>query len=151
LKAHNIGGKAPKKRMDSEDDYEYEINTQIPTEQGYAVENEEKRRKRANSHSSSENRDDYDDPPVLSPIHTMDIPSVRRPPVPVMVPADQVSTHDLPLAETLSVKEREVFHTCIIVKMKDIYQGREIGPSSTRTRTRSAGWKCPQTSDYSIF
>jgi len=32
----------------------------------------------------------------------MDIPSVRRPPVSVMVPADRVSTHDLPLAESLS-------------------------------------------------
>jgi len=47
----------------------------------------------------------------------MDIPSVRRPPVSVMVPADRVSTHDLPLAETLSVAEKELFHkiTCITV------------------------------------
>jgi len=29
----------------------------------------------------------------------------------VIVPADRVSTHDLPLAETLSVVERELFHT----------------------------------------
>jgi len=49
-------------------------------------------------------------PPVLSPIHAMDIPSVRRTPVLVAVPADRVSTHDLPLAETLSVAERELFH-----------------------------------------
>jgi len=27
--------------MDSEDDYEYEVNTQIPAERGYTVENEE--------------------------------------------------------------------------------------------------------------
>jgi len=49
--------------------------------------------------------------PVLSPIHTMDILSVRCPPVPVMVPADRVSTHNMPLAETLSVAERELFLT----------------------------------------
>jgi len=50
-------------------------------------------------------------PPVLSPIHAMDIPSVRRRQVSVMVPADRVSTHDLPLAETLSVVEGGFFHT----------------------------------------
>jgi len=86
------------------------MDTQIPTEQRYAVGNEERKRERANSPSSSENGDDYDDPPVLSPFHTMDIPSVRRPPVPAMVPADRVSTHDLPLAETLSVVKSELFH-----------------------------------------
>jgi len=41
----------------------------------------------------------------------MDIPSVRRPPVSVMVPADRVSAHDLPLAESLSaVVKREKYH-----------------------------------------
>jgi len=49
-------------------------------------------------------------PPLLSPIHAMDIPSVRRPPVSVMLPADRVSAHDLPLAETLSAVEGELFH-----------------------------------------
>jgi len=91
--------------MDSDDGYEFDMD------QGYTVGGkEENERERANSPSSSENGDDYDDPPVLSPIHTMDIPSVRRPPVSVMVPADRVSTHDLPLTETLSVVERKLFH-----------------------------------------
>jgi len=44
--------------MDSEDDYEYEMNTQIPTEQGYAVGKEENERELANFPSSSENGDD---------------------------------------------------------------------------------------------
>jgi len=100
--------------MDSEDDYEYETDVPVPSEQGNTVRNEEIKREKANSPSPSENGDDYDDHPVLSPIHAMDIPSVRRPPVPVMVPADRVSTHDLPLVETLSVVERGLFHNCII-------------------------------------
>jgi len=45
----------------------------------------------------------------------MDIPSVRRPPVPVMVPADQVSTPDLPLTDTLAVVERELFHNLVLL------------------------------------
>jgi len=96
--------------MDSDDDYEYDMDTMLLTEQGYAVGGEHKKRERANSPSSSESGDDYEDPPVLSPIHTMGIPSVHRPPVPSMVPANRVSTHDLPLAENLSVGERELFH-----------------------------------------
>jgi len=97
--------------MDSDDGYEFNMETVVPMEQGYTVGgNEENERERANSPSSTENGDDYDDPPVLSPFHTMDIPSVRRPPVPVMVQADRVSTHALPLAETLSVVERKFFH-----------------------------------------
>jgi len=102
-----------KEEMDSEDDYEYNMDTRVLTEQGYAVGGCDEKRERANnSSSSSENRDDYDDPPIPSPPHTMDLPSVRRLPVPAMVPADRVSTHDLPLAETLSVAERELFHNC---------------------------------------
>jgi len=94
--------------MDSDDDdYEFDVDTVVPVEEEHIIEYE---RKRANSPSSSENGDDYDSPPVLSPIHAMDIPSVRRPPVSVMVPADRVSTHDLPLAETLSVVEGGLFH-----------------------------------------
>jgi len=86
--------------MDSDDDYEFDIDTVVPVERDHTIEYE---RERANSLSSSENGDDYDDPPVLVPFHTMDIPSVRHPPVSLMVPPDRVSTHDLPLAETLSV------------------------------------------------
>jgi len=93
--------------MDSDDDYEFNVETVVPVEKDHIKEYE---RKRSNSPSSSENGDNYDDPPVLSPIHALDIPSVRRPPVSVMVPADRVSTHDLPLAETLSVVERGLFH-----------------------------------------
>jgi len=48
----------------------------------------------------------------------MDIPSVRRPPVSVMVPADRVSAHDLPLAETLSAVEGGLFH--IIMTARDV-------------------------------
>jgi len=93
--------------MDSDDDYEFDVDTVVPVEKDHIIEYE---RKRANSPSSSENGDDYDSPPVLSPIHAMDIPSVRRPPVSVMVPADRVSAHDLPLAETLLVVEGELYH-----------------------------------------
>jgi len=85
------------------------MDTRVFMEHRYAIGGCEEKEKEFSS-SSSENGDDYDEPPVLSPPHTMDIPSVRRPPVPVMVPADRVSTHDLPLAETLSVVERELFH-----------------------------------------
>jgi len=93
--------------MDSDDDYEFDVDTVVPVEKDHTIEYE---RSRANSPSSSENGDDYDSPPVPSPIHTMDIPSVRRPPVSVIVPADRVSAHDLPLTETLSVVERGLFH-----------------------------------------
>jgi len=94
--------------MDSDEDYEFDIDTEVPIERSRVIEQEGKR---FNSPSSSENGDDYDSPPVLSPIHAMDIPSVRRPPVSGMIPADRVSAHNLPLAETLSVVERGLFHT----------------------------------------
>jgi len=94
--------------MDSEDDYEFNVETVVPGDRGHVTEYE---RERANSPSSSEYGDDYYDPPVLVPFYTMDIPSVRRPPVSVMVPANRTSTHDLPLAETLSVVEGGLFHT----------------------------------------
>jgi len=103
--------------MDSDDVYEFNVETVVPVERNHTIEYE---KERANSPTSSENGDDYDDPPVLVPFHTMDIPSVRRPPVSVMVPADRVSTHDLPLAETLSVVENELFHKIMefrVVKM----------------------------------
>jgi len=96
--------------MDSEDDYEDRMDTRDFMEQGYATGGYEEEKVRANSSSSSEHGSDLDNPlPVLSPPHTMDIPSVRRPPVPVMVPADRVSTHDLPLAELLAVVEESYF------------------------------------------
>jgi len=83
--------------MDSDEDYEFDIDSVATVKKDYLIESE---RNRANSPSSSENGDDYNSPPVLSPNHAMDIPSVRRPPVSVMVSADRVSAHDLPLTET---------------------------------------------------
>jgi len=44
------------------------------------------------SFSSFEDGGDFNEPSVFSPPHTMDISSVRRPPVPAMVPANRVST-----------------------------------------------------------
>jgi len=94
--------------MDSSEEYEYGTDTRVLSDHGYAVGGYEKQVERYNS-SSSENGDDFDNPPVLSPPHTMDISSVRRPPVSVMVPADRVSTHNLPLA-AFAVVEKELFH-----------------------------------------
>jgi len=99
--------------MDSDDKYDDETDTRALMEHGYAVGGNEIEEERVNSSSSSENGDGFYDPPVLSPPHTMDIPSVRRPPVPVMVPADRVSTHDLPLAAPLAVVDRELFHNSL--------------------------------------
>jgi len=86
-------------------------------EYGYAVGgHEEEERERVNSSSSSsEYGDGFGEPPILSPHHTIDIPSVRRPPVSVTVPAELVSTHDLPLAPPLAVIERELFHIVVHV------------------------------------
>jgi len=96
--------------MDSEDEYEEETVTYEIG--GYQEDREHDSHSPSSSHS--EHGIDSDDPPILSPPHhTMDIPSVRRPLVPVMVPADRVSTHDLPLAETLSAAEGELFHNSI--------------------------------------
>jgi len=98
--------------MDSDEDYEFNVETVVPVEKDHIREYE---RKRANSPSSAEKGYDYDDPPALSPIHVMDIPSVRRPPASVMTPADRVSAHDLPLADTLSAVETGLFHNVINV------------------------------------
>jgi len=95
--------------MDSNDEYEDGADTRALMEHGYAAGGYEDEVERHNS-SSSENGDDSNNPPVLSPPHTMDIPSICRPPVPAMVPADRVSTHDLPLAAPLVVVERELIH-----------------------------------------
>jgi len=95
--------------MDSEDDYENRMDTRVSMEHEYAIGCNDDEIERANSFLF-ENGSDLDDPLVFSPPHTMDIPSVCRPPLPVMVPADRVSTLDLPLAETLAVVEKELFH-----------------------------------------
>jgi len=96
--------------MDSGDEYEEETVTDAIG--GY--EEEIKRNSYSSSSSPSKHGSDCDEPPVLSPHHTIDIPSVRRPPVPVLVPADRVSTHDLPLAARLTVVEKELFHKSIV-------------------------------------
>jgi len=93
--------------MDSDDEYEEEI-TRYETG-GYREEREHISHFPSSSHS--EHGSDKEEPPIFSPPHhTMDIPSVRRPPVPAMVPSDRVSTHDLPLAENISVAEGQLFH-----------------------------------------
>jgi len=40
--------------------------------------------------------DEFDSPPTLSPPHTMDVTSVRRPPASLMTPADVVSARRPP-------------------------------------------------------
>jgi len=94
--------------MESGDEYEEETVTHEIG--GYEEDREHDSHSPSSSHS--ERGSDSEEPPIFSPPHhTMDIPSVRRPPaVPVMVLADRVSTHDLQLAETLSVAEGELFH-----------------------------------------
>jgi len=96
--------------MDSDDECKDDADTRVLMEHGYPVGGYKEEEDRVNSFSSSENGDGFDEP-VLSPPHTMDIPSVRRLPVPV--PADRVSAHDLPLA-ALAVVEREFFHKVFI-------------------------------------
>jgi len=94
--------------MDKEDNYEKETATRVFMKHGYAVGGSEDEVEEE-SFSLSKDGDGLDEPPVLSPPHTMDILSVRRPPVPVMVSADQISAHVLSLA-LLAVVDRELFH-----------------------------------------
>jgi len=104
--------------MDSDRDYEFDVNAEgsIEGSQHNGMEG---------THSSltSEDGEDYNSPPVLSPIHAMDIPSVRSPPVSVMIPADRASAHDLPLAETLSAANRGLFHTIVLSCRVSVYLG----------------------------
>jgi len=103
--------------MDSEEeDYEFNVGWLDPSEKDHAFAFGDHRATTSSpSPSSSSDQEDTDNiiPPVSKQplIQAMDIPSVRRPPVSVMVPADRVSTHDLPLAESLSaVVKREKYH-----------------------------------------
>jgi len=99
--------------MDSEDgDYEFDVDPVVPSERDHTVRQEGHR---PLSPSSSEQGDEYDNPFSPPLFQAMNIPSVRRPPVSVMVPADRVSTHDLPLAESLWAVERENYHTTNII------------------------------------
>jgi len=102
--------------MDSEDeDYEFDVDPVVTSEQYHTLRYGDLRATTSSPSpsSSSENEDEYDIPTTTTPlIQAMDIPSVRRPPVSVMVPADRVPTHDLPLAESLSaVVNREKYHS----------------------------------------
>jgi len=102
--------------MDREDeDYEFDVDSAVPFEHDRTV---GYRSHRTTSPSSSDLGDDSDNPIERPPqplVQAMDIPSVRRPPVSVMLPADRVSTHDLPLAESLSaVVDSEKHHSVII-------------------------------------
>jgi len=103
--------------MDSEDeDYEFDVDPVVPSEQDHTFRYEGHRATTSSpspSSSSEHEEDEYDNPTTTLPLlQAMDIPSVRRPPVSVMVPADRVSAHDLPLAETLSavIVEGGLFH-----------------------------------------
>jgi len=97
--------------MDSESGNEDEMDTQDIMEHGYAfgslydyVEEEE---------IQTCVEGEFDAPPVLSPPHTLDVPSVRGPPPSVMMSADQVSDHGRPLP-LLGVVARDLFHTIIV-------------------------------------
>jgi len=79
--------------MDSDDEYENGTDTLAHMEHGYAIGAYEEEDERFNPSYSSENGDGFDDPPVLSPPHTMDISSVRRPPVPEYPPTTCHSPH----------------------------------------------------------
>jgi len=93
--------------MDSDKDYEFDVNAEMSLDESQS---NKMGRKEPHSSSTSENGEDYNSPTVLSPIRTMDIPSVRRPPVSATIPTDRVSAHDLPLAETLSAVKGGLFH-----------------------------------------
>jgi len=101
--------------MDSEDeDYEFDVDPVVTSEQDHTIRYGDHRATTSSPSpsSSSEHEDEYDNPTPTPPLlQAMDIPSVRRPPVSVMVPADRVSTRDLPLAESLSaLVSREKYH-----------------------------------------
>jgi len=99
--------------MDSEDeDYEFDVDPAVPFEHDRTIGYESHR---TTSPSSSKLGDDSDNPmerPKQPPfLQTMDIPSLRRRPVSVMVLADRVSTRDLPLAESLSAVDMKKYHS----------------------------------------
>jgi len=79
--------------MDSEeDDYEFDIDLVVPSEKDHAfIYGDYRATTSSPSPSSSSDQEDADNIPPVSKqplIQTMDIPSVRRPPVSVMMPAD---------------------------------------------------------------
>jgi len=104
--------------MDSEDQgYDFNVDLGVPSDRDRinAFEDYRATTSSPSPSSSSDHEDEYALSTTTHPlIQAMDIPSVRRPPVSVMVPADRVSAHDLPLAKSLSaLVSREKYHTCI--------------------------------------
>jgi len=110
--------------MDSEEDnYEFDVDFAVPSVKNRVPSYESQRATTSSSSpSSSSDHEDQDNilpSPNLPLFQTMDIPSVRGPPVSVMMPADRVSTHDLPLAESLSTAvKKEKYHTTIAIRSR---------------------------------
>jgi len=104
--------------MDSEEeDFEFNLNSLDSSETDQNVIFGDRKANSTTSPTLSSSSDQEDTlssfvsrPPLL--LRTMDIPSVRHPPVSVMAPADRVSAHDLTLAESFSAigGEREKYH-----------------------------------------
>jgi len=106
--------------MDSEEDsYEFDIDFAVPSDKNRRPSDKTQRATTfSSSHSSSSDHEDQDrspPPPILPLFKAMDIPSVRGPPVSVMMPADRVSAQLLSLAESPSaVVKREKYHIYIL-------------------------------------
>jgi len=84
-------GKANTWTMDEESATDTELYTLGPSEHDYASGGLSEYEKGVDKWG------EFDPPPTLSPPHTMDISSFRRPPTSLMTSADWVSTHGQPL------------------------------------------------------
>jgi len=105
--------------MDSENEgYDLNVDLGVPSDRDHnnAFEDYRATTSSPSPFSSSDHEDEYVLSTTTQPlIQAMDIPSVRRPSVSVMVPADRVSAHDLPLAESLSASvSREKYHIATV-------------------------------------
>jgi len=94
--------------MDSESGSGDETDTQDVVEHGYAVggQFEYEEEDEIPAYTGGE----FYDPPILSPSHTFDVPSVRGPPPSVMTTANSISAHGRTLPP-LRVVARELFHS----------------------------------------
>jgi len=106
--------------MDSESGSEDEMDTQDITEHGYAVGGLYEYVKKKDIPAYT--RGEFDEPPVLYPPHTLDVPSVCGPPPSVMTSADSISAHGHPLLPH-RVAARELFHSCTRIVGLDINVG----------------------------
>jgi len=77
--------------MDSESESEDEMDTQDIMEHGYAVGGQFDYKE--DEEIQTYTRGEFDEPPVLSSPHTLDVPSVRGPPPSVTTSADSVFAH----------------------------------------------------------